>query len=148
MIEEAIAHAYGVDWQLVRDQTYFVVEAESHIIGAGGWSHRRTLAGAHGPDGPAAPKLDPLTDAARIRAFYIEPALTRAGIGRVLLKMSETAAWEAGFSRTELTSTLPAVPFYTAAGYGEVGPYGLPLPSGAILQLTLMSKVMPEEPAT
>lgn len=143
LIEEAIRHAYGVDWQLVRDQTYFVAEADGHIVGAGGWSYRRTLAGAHGPDAAPAPPLNPPIDAARVRAFYVDPAVARAGIGRALLEKSEAAAFKAGFRRAELTSTLPAVPFYASAGYREIEAYDLPLPSGAVLRLKLMSKVLP-----
>lgn len=97
LIEEAIRHAYGADWQLVRDRSYFVAEIEDRVVGAGGWSYRQTLAGAHGPDATPAPALDPQIDAARIRAFYVDPALARVGIGRALLQKSEAAAAQAGF---------------------------------------------------
>ncbi|NCV87918.1 MAG: GNAT family N-acetyltransferase, partial [Oxalobacteraceae bacterium] len=35
----------GIDTQLVRDQTYFVIEAGDTIAGCGGWSWRSTLYG-------------------------------------------------------------------------------------------------------
>jgi GNAT superfamily N-acetyltransferase len=89
VIREAIDHAYGMDWQLVRDGTYFVAMAAGTIVGAGGWSYRRTIAGAHGPDDPAAPRLSPTKDAARIRAFYVDPGYARRGIGALLLGASE-----------------------------------------------------------
>jgi len=140
VIQEAIDHAYGVDWQLVRDGTYFVATAVGTIVGAGGWSYRRTIAGAHGPDDPAAPRLSPTKDAARIRAFYVDPGYARRGIGALLLGASERGALDAGFTRAELTATIPAVPFYAAHGYEPAGGYDLPLPSGRILELRLMTK--------
>lgn len=146
VIDEAVAHAYGVDWQLVRDATYFVVEVDGALAGAGGWSYRQTIAGAHGSDEPPAARLDPVRDAARIRAFYVEPAQARKGVGACLLRLSETAARKAGFTRAELTSTLPAVPFYAAFGYREIEPFDLPLPSGAVLRLQLMDKRLPDTP--
>ena len=140
VIQEAIDHAYGVDWQLVRDGTYFVATAAGTIVGAGGWSYRRTIAGAHGPDNPAAPRLSPADDAARIRAFYVDPDYARRGVGALLLGASERGALDAGFMLAELTATIPAVPFYAAHGYEPAGGYALPLPSGRILELRLMTK--------
>ncbi len=140
IISEAIEHAYGVDWQLVRDQTYLVATAAGVLVGAGGWSYRGTIAGAHGPNDPEPPVLTPGVDAARIRAFYIDPDFARHGIGRELLAISEQAAYGAGFRQAELTSTRPAVPFYLAFGYGPKRDFDLPLPSGAQLRLRLMTK--------
>lgn len=140
LIKEAIDHAYGVDWQLVRDQTYFVVTDAGAIVGAGGWSYRQTIAGAHGPDDPPAPLLSPHDDAARVRAFYVDPGHARRGIGALLLGVSEAGAQSAGFTDAELTATLPAVPFYAAHGYYPKGDFDLALPSGRLLRLRLMRK--------
>ena len=49
-------------------------------------------------------------------------------------------ALDAGFTRVQLTATIPAVPFYAAQGYEPAGKYDLPLPSGRILELRLMTK--------
>jgi GNAT superfamily N-acetyltransferase len=146
VIREAIDHAYGVDWQLVRDGTYFVATAAGTIVGAGGWGYRRTIAGAHGPNDPAAPRLSPPNDAARIRAFYVDPGYVRQGIGTLLLTASERGALNDGFTRAELTATIPAVPFYAAHGYEPVVGYDLPLPSGRILELRLMTKRLISNP--
>lgn len=140
VIDEAVRHAYGVDWQLVRDETYFVAEIDGAVAGAGGWSYRRTIAGAHGPDAPAGLLLDPVNEAARVRAFYVDPVHVRRGVGALLLRLSEAGAREAGFVKTELTSTIPAVPFYAAFGYSSVRPFDMPLPNGLILRLELMNK--------
>ncbi|UAK25611.1 GNAT family N-acetyltransferase [Sphingomonas nostoxanthinifaciens] len=147
-IETAIRHAYGVDWQLIIDRSYFVVEINGVVVGAGGWSFRKTIAGAHGPDDPAGDRLDPSRDAARIRAFYVDPAFIRNGIGTLLLRTSETAAHGMGFARVELTSTLPAVPFYAIHGYDYVQPYRHPLPDGSSLKLILMAKQLGERPSS
>jgi GNAT superfamily N-acetyltransferase len=140
IIDEAIEHAYGVDWQLVRDGTYFVATIAGAVVGAGGWSYRQTIAGAHGPNDPPANLLSPNVDAARIRAFYVDPGYARRGVGALLLNASERAALEVGFTRAELTATLPAVPFYAAYGYEPAGVYDLALPSGRFLKLRLMIK--------
>ncbi len=142
VISEAVEHAYGVDWQLIRDETYFVAIAAGVIVGAGGWSYRQTIAGAHGPNDPEPPVLTAGRDAARIRAFYIDPGYARHRIGTQLLTMSEQAASAAGFRRFELTATLPAVPFYMAFGYRAERDFDLPLPSGAQLRLRLMTKCL------
>jgi GNAT superfamily N-acetyltransferase len=140
VVEEAISHAYGVDWQLVRDRTYFVAEVAGSVVGAGGWSYRQTIAGAHGPNDPAGAQLDPTHDAARVRAFHVDPAFARRSVGTLLLGLSETAAEKAGFRKAELTSTIPAVPFYADFGYRSVRPFEMPLPSGSTLRLELMDK--------
>ena len=139
-IEAAIRLAYGVDWQLIRDQTYYVADVDGVVAGAGGWSFRRTIGGGHGPDEPASPSLHPQNDAARIRAFYVDPRYARRGIGSQLLSICESAARNAGFSRVELTSTLQAVPFYLTHGYDVVGPINLPYAEGFMLRTELMSK--------
>lgn len=140
VIDEAIRHAYGVDWQLVRDGTYFVAEIAGAVAGAGGWSYRHTIAGAHGPDDPAGKRLDPALDAARVRAFYVDPIHVRRGVGALLLRLSEDGARAAGFMTAELTSTIPAVPFYAAFGYSPVREFNMRLPSGSTLRLELMDK--------
>src|SRR5688500_15466863 len=40
-IEGALRGAFGVDTQLIRDQTYFVVEMNGEMAGCGGWSYRQ-----------------------------------------------------------------------------------------------------------
>jgi hypothetical protein len=45
-IEAAIGAAWGVDTELIRDGTYFVVEdKDADLVGCGGWSRRKTLFG-------------------------------------------------------------------------------------------------------
>lgn len=108
----------GLDTQLVKDRTYFMVEEDGRLAGCGGWSYRATLYG--GDDSVVArepARLDPATDAAKVRAMYTDPAFVRRGIGKLVLGLCEGAAREAGFSRVELMGTMAGVPLYRAAGY-------------------------------
>lgn len=108
----------GLDGQLVADRTYFLVEAGPTLVGCGGWSRRATLYGGdHSADLRDATLLDPAREPARIRAMYTDPAWTRRGIGRLILRLSEAAARDAGFARVELMATLPGEPLYRADGY-------------------------------
>lgn len=116
-VEAALGNAFGVDTELIRDGTYFVVEAGGTIVACGGWSRRRTLFGADGRDGRESALLDPVSDAARIRAFFVHPEWARRGIGTALLQRCEDDARAAGFRRTELMATLPGRRLYEARGY-------------------------------
>src|SRR5690242_6221398 len=90
--ESAIKYVFGVDTQLVADQTYFVVEDEDGIIACGGWSKRNTLYGGDQFKAEVDPLLDPATDPARIRAFFVHPGKARRGVGQLLIKACEQAA--------------------------------------------------------
>ena len=142
-IEAAIERIFGVDTQLIEDGTYFVAVAGGRIVGAGGWSRRRTLFGGDQHKGGAPDELlDPASDAARIRAFYVDPAWARRGIGRAILSHCERAARGAGFSRLELLATLPGVPLYSALGYAEIRPVAEPLGGGLTLPAIVMAKAI------
>lgn len=113
----------GLDTQLVRDGTYFMIESGNRVAGCGGWSFRATLYG--GDDSVVArepARLDPAIDAAKVRAMYTDPDFTRRGIGARILALCEGAAHDAGFKRVELMGTAAGVPLYRAQGYMPVGP--------------------------
>jgi GNAT superfamily N-acetyltransferase len=117
-VEAAIRHVFGVDTTLIADGTYFVAEsAGGEIVACGGWSRRATLFGGDQHKAGADPLLDPRTDAARIRAFFVAPEWARRGIGRRLIEECVAAARAAGFHRMELMATLPGVPLYAALGF-------------------------------
>jgi GNAT superfamily N-acetyltransferase len=126
-IEAPLRGAFGVDTQLIDDGTYFVVELERKIVGCGGWSRRRTLFGGDAHAERDAGELDPTLDAARIRAFFIDPDYERRGIGRTLLERCEAEAQAQGFTRFELMGTLSGVPLYQGLGCqrGEMLSYAL-----------------------
>ncbi|MFO0388031.1 MAG: GNAT family N-acetyltransferase [bacterium] len=113
----ALGSAFGLDTQLINDKTYFVVEAQSQVIACGGWSKRKTLFGGDKQAGRQSGLLDPKTESARIRAFFVKPAWARLGIGRHLIELCEAEALKHGFSSAELVATLPGHRLYRACGY-------------------------------
>jgi len=123
-------YVFGVDTQLIVDQTYFAIEDKDRVVACGGWSKRSTLFGGDqtksGPD----PLLDPETRPARIRAFFVDPSMARRGLGRQLMGACVTAARQAGFSSLELVSTLPGEPLYLASGFAILERFELQLPDG------------------
>jgi GNAT superfamily N-acetyltransferase len=110
----------GVDTQLIDDGTYFVVELDGAIAGCGGWSRRATPYGSDHSEGRDDSLLNPLTDAAKVRAMYTHPSFTRRGVGRRILAGCEAAASAEGFRALELVATLSGHPLYEAFGFADV----------------------------
>ena len=110
----------GLDSQLVKDGTYFVVEENGALAGCGGWSRRATLYGGDVSPGRDPALLDPAKDPARVRAMYTHPAFVRRGVGRMILARCEEAARAEGFTRAELVATMAGLPLYLACGYQPV----------------------------
>lgn len=145
--EGAIGSVFGVDTQLIHDGTYYVVEAvngegERVMVGCGGWSKRKTLYGSDSVPGKDNTWLDPATEAARIRAFFVHPDWPRRGIGSRILEACEVAARADGFTRLEMAATLPGVPLYKARGYAEAEPFDVPLANGEKLPVIKMTKML------
>jgi N-acetylglutamate synthase-like GNAT family acetyltransferase len=141
-IDSANKFIFGVDTQLIADQTYYVAQAAEQIVGCGGWSKRKTLFGGDQMKDMADPMLDPKTDAGRIRAFFVHPDWARKGIGRRLIRTCEDAARAEGFSLMELASTLPGEPLYSAMGYQVSQRVEHPMPDGTSLPLAYMHKLL------
>jgi GNAT superfamily N-acetyltransferase len=114
-------HVMGLDTQLIKDQTYFIIEDGATIAGCGGWSWRATLYGGDKSvvaREPAA--LDPTKDPARIRAMYTNPNYARRGVGRMIMNLCEAAAGHHGFSKVVLMATLSGEPLYRSCGYTPI----------------------------
>ena len=140
-IESALTNVFGVDTQLIADQTYFVAEAGGQIVGGGGWSKRNTLFGGdQAKSNETDTLLNPGEQPARLRAFYVHPEWSRRGIGKLITNACETAARNAGFTSVELIATLPGQPLYEANGYEIVCPFEIPLPDGLSLPAFRMTK--------
>jgi GNAT superfamily N-acetyltransferase len=139
--EAALASVYGVDTQLIADQTYFVAEVDGTIVACGGWSKRKTLFGADHCAGRENSLLDPAIDAAKIRAFFVHPHWSRRGIGTRVLEACESAALAAGFKNFEMGATLTGVALYKTQGYREVEEIAVPLANGESLPIVRMEKV-------
>jgi GNAT superfamily N-acetyltransferase len=138
--EAALGDVFGVDTQLIGDGTLFVVEAEGRIVAGGGWSRRPTLFGGDARRAGDQGVLDPRSDPARIRAFFVHPQWARRGLGRALLVASEAAIQAAGFRRVTLTSTLAGEPFYAALGYRVRERFDLAMANGQPLPAVAMEK--------
>jgi len=139
-IEGAIASVFGVDSTLIEDGTYFVAEQHGSLIGCGGWSKRKTLFGGDQFSSRDTGMIDPATDPAKIRAFFVHPDHARKGVARAILTVCETEAKAHGFAALELLSTLPGVKFYQANGYSAVGDFDLELAGGVKLEFVPMRK--------
>ena len=140
-IEGALGTIFGVDSQLIADGTYFVVESADTIVGCGGWSRRTTLFGGDGGKAPGTDnQLNPATDAARIRAFFVHPSWARQGIGARIFTACEAAARAAGFRRLELVATLAGEPLYSRFAFIAGQRYALTLHTGTELPVVRMTK--------
>lgn len=137
-----ITHVFGVDTQLLRDRTYFAVERDGHIVACGGWSRRQTLFGGDQAKSTADSVINADAQPARIRAFFVHPAVARQGIGRRLLAHCEDEARRAGFRRAELMATLPGEPLYKALGYVALEPVEHRLPDGQVVAFVRMGRAL------
>ena len=148
-IEGALGTVLGLDTQLIRDRTYFLVEAENidgtiTLAGCGGWSKRKTLFGSDGASVREPELLNPQTDAAKVRAIFVHPDFARRGLGSLILAHVEAAAEAAGFRHFEMGSTLTGVPLYRLKGYVEVERIAVPLRNGEALPVVKMVKAASE----
>src|SRR5258707_2136227 len=154
-IEGALQTVFGVDSQLIADGTYIVAEAKPNldalaasksktteiiIVGCGGWSKRKTLYGSDHWTGREDALLDPLRDAAKIRAFFIHPDWARRRVGSMILKACQDAARSAGFTHYEMGATLTGAKLFGARGYAAVKPISILLANGELLPVIHMEK--------
>ena len=139
-IEAALRGAFGVDTQLVDDGTYFVAEIAQTLVGCGGWSRRRTLFGGDRHCERDARELDPKVDAAKVRAFFVDPGYARQGIARAILARCEGEARAQGFRSFELMSTLTGVSLYQALGYQPDTLVRYPVAAGVMIEFVPMRK--------
>ena len=145
-VEGALRGAFGVDSQLLADKTYFVVEENAKFVGCGGWSYRSTLFGSDARAGRDASQLDPKTQAAKIRAFFVDPANARRGIATLLLEHCEREARAHGFGQVELMATLPGAKLYGQRGYVGSPEMNFDLGDGESIQFIPMRKQLSAAP--
>lgn len=140
-IEAALGSVFAVDRQLITDGTYFVVEDDATLVACGGWSKRKSLYGGdQGRDALVDTLLDPASESARIRAFFVHPHWARRGIGRQLLRACEDAAAAANFRSLELVATLAGEPLYIAGGYRALERFDITLGNGLAMPVVRMAK--------
>jgi GNAT superfamily N-acetyltransferase len=141
-IDASLKTVFTTDSQLIADGTYFVAIAEDgSLAGCGGWSKRKTLYGGDNQVERIEPELlDPVTDAAKVRAIFVHPRFARMGLGSLILQAAEEAAIEAGFRRFEMGSTLTGVALYALKGYREVDRVIVPVGDGEEIEVVRMVK--------
>lgn len=141
-MEAALGPVFGVDRQLILDATYFVVEQDASIVGCGGWSRRRSLYGSDTNRASADALLNPQSDAARVRAFFVHPAWARRGIGRSIMFACERAIQQAGFRSVEIVATLPGEPLYSTFGYAVIERFEILMTGDLRLPVVRMTKII------
>ncbi len=144
-IEGALGTVLGLDTQLIADGTYFVVEARREdnaatIVGCGGWSRRKTLFGSDHRSGREDRFLEPRSEPAKIRAFFIHPDWVRRGLGTRILEACEAAAMQSGFRAFELGATLAGERLFRARGYAPTERIEVPLVNGESVPVIRMHK--------
>jgi GNAT superfamily N-acetyltransferase len=140
-VEGALRGAFGVDSQLLADETYFVVEEAGGCVGCGGWSYRATLFGGDAHAVRDASVLEK-TQPAKIRAFFVDPKHARRGIGSLLLEHCETQARAHGYTQLELMATLPGVKLYAARGYVGMPMVTFDVGGGEVIEFIPMRKTL------
>jgi GNAT superfamily N-acetyltransferase len=149
-IAGALGTVLGLDTQLIRDRTYYVVETALAVesatyssesrLACGGWSKRKTLFGSDHASVREPELLDPAVDAAKVRAIFVHPRYARRGLGSLILAHVEAAAQATGFTHFEMGSTLTGVPLYRLKGYVEQERVLVPLHNGEALPIIRMTK--------
>jgi GNAT superfamily N-acetyltransferase len=147
-IDAALRAVFGVDTQLIADGTYYVIDGEDGPAAAGGWSGRDTLYGGDQAKRTIDRRLDPATEPARIRAFFVHPGYARRGLARELHGVCERAALAAGFRRLELMATLPGEPLYAALGFTVVERVVVSLAGVEVPFTRMMRRIVDEVPST
>ena len=142
-IEAALQAAFGLDRQLITDQTYYVVETDSLIVACGGWSFRETLFGSDEEQNRSTRRINPEIGAAKIRAFFVNPEFSRMGIGSMILHSCEAEAFNAGFRKLELMATLPGIRLYEKHGYVAGKPIQYSVGSQLSIEFVPMHKEIP-----
>lgn len=141
-IESAITHVFAIDTQLIQDGTYFVLEANGQVVGAGGWSKRKMLYGGDSLKREANPLLDPAQDVAHLHVVCVHPDWTGRRAGSLITGVCQAAAREEGFTRMELVSTLAGEPLFAEIGFKVTERTNLPLPDGESLPMVKMDKML------
>ncbi|MCK0132524.1 GNAT family N-acetyltransferase [Flavobacteriaceae bacterium F08102] len=142
-VEAGLAHIWTVDYHLIQDQTYWIVENDQGMaVGCGGWSDRKLFYGRHMEEHEKDERLTPGIDSARIRAFFVHRDFTRKGIGKTLLEKCEAEAREQGFDSCELVATPSGEKLYAKMGYIVVKEHEIDLGNGISNKVVTMFKMI------
>ena len=139
---EASFDSMGLDDQLIKDGTYFMIFNGDVFVGCGGWSNRETLFGGNHTPNRDSNFLDPIKDSARIRAMYTHPSWARKGIGSLVMHLGENAARKLGFKKCELMATQSGKLLYETQGYEPIEDILYETETGQTVPMTRMEKTI------
>ncbi|MEM6373342.1 MAG: GNAT family N-acetyltransferase [Pseudomonadota bacterium] len=105
--------------------TYYVVEDDGVILGAGGWTRDRS---------------DP--ERGHIRHVVTDDRALRRGVARRLMAHCFDRARSAGITQMECWATRTAVPFYEAVGFCQDGLIDVPLGAGITFPSVRMMRAL------
>lgn len=114
---------------LLASGTYYAVELEGRIVGVGGWTRDRAVAGR-----------------GHVRHVATDDRVVRRGVGRALIAHICSQARAAGMRELECWATRNAVPFYAAMGFVEEGPMEVTLQPGITFPSVRMRLGLAEVP--
>ena len=114
---EAARESMGLDTQLIKDESYFIIFKNTKLVGSGRYSNRKTLFGGNHTPNRSNDLLIPGKDSAKIRAMYTHPNHTRQGIGTYILTLVEGESKKLGFRKFELMATVSGILLYERKGY-------------------------------
>jgi GNAT superfamily N-acetyltransferase len=103
-----------MDDAVVHEGHYFItVMPPGKVVASGGWSQLKPgYSRGHVED------ADPQT--ATIRSVFVDPDLSRNGLGSSIMRGVEGDARAHGVSRLTLAATLQSIPFYLSLGYRQM----------------------------
>lgn len=134
------------DLDLIEDGTLFAAVVGERIVGCGGCSRRRKLYTGSEVTGDQGRYLDPATEPARIRAFFVEQEMAGRGVGRAIYERCAADAAAAEFRRFELVATLPGIPFYERLGFAVLQRSEILLTDGTRLPTAQMAIELADRP--
>ncbi len=101
--------------ELLSCGTYYVVEEDGVVLGAGGWTpDRKDQSLGH------------------IRHVVTDDRALRRGVGRMVIAHCLDVARASGVSQMECWATRTAETFYQALGFQTIGPIDVPMAEGVI----------------
>jgi N-acetylglutamate synthase-like GNAT family acetyltransferase len=112
---------------LLASGTFYVAQADSQIVGCGGWSFERPGSG------------EVVAGLGHIRHFATHPDWTRIGVGRALLSRCIQEATISGLDVLHCQSTLSAQEFYRKQGFVPLKTADVALAPNVVLAAVLMT---------
>ncbi|OXT01790.1 hypothetical protein B7H23_02210 [Notoacmeibacter marinus] len=130
ILENALPAMLRIDTRLLESGRYFKALSDGRIVGCGGWSHATPGTG------------DRVAATGHVRHFATEPGQMRTGVGSAILARCVEDAMEAGMTRLQCFSSLPAEAFYERHGFDRVQEVTVMLGESTPFPAILMQRVL------